>query len=62
MVIFFQEFVQLGHSKAVLRISMSFYAWNWSKSLCAVVVGGWVVWWFKPIIVFSLVQAEQKCS
>ena len=44
MVIFFQEFVQLGHSKAVLRISMSYYAWNWSKSLCAVgVVGGGVV-------------------
>ena len=26
-----------------------------SKSLC----GGWVWWWFKPIIVFSLDQAEQ---
>ena len=42
---------------------MSYYEWNWPKSLCA--VGGWV-WWVggvgvvcKPIIVFSLVQAEQ---
>ena len=33
---------------------MSCYAWNWSKSLCA-------VWWVcKPIVVLSLVQAEQK--
>ena len=46
---------------------MSYYTWNWSKSLCAVgvvggavgVVGGAVVRWFKPIIVFSLVQSEQ---
>ena len=33
MVIILREFVQLGHSKAVLRISMSYYAWNWSGSL-----------------------------
>ena len=61
MVIFFQEFVQLGHSKAVLRISMSDYAWNWSKSLwwCGA-VGGWVV--CKPILVFSFFQAEQNAK
>ena len=34
----------LGHSKAVLRISMSYNAWNWSKSLCAGGCGV-VVWW-----------------
>ena len=37
--------------------SMSYYAWNWSKSLCAVVGVVGVV--CKPIIVFSLVQSEQ---
>ena len=52
--IFLQEFVQLGHTKAANRIVMSYYAWNWFKSLCAV-----VVWWCKPIIVFSLVKGEQ---
>ena len=41
MVFFLQEFVKLGHSKAVLQISMSYNAWNWSKSLCA--GGGGVV-------------------
>ena len=39
---------------------MSYYVWNWSKSLCAVRCGGWMGGlWCKPIIVFSLVQAEQ---
>ena len=35
---------------------MSYYAWNCSKSLCWEV--GWVVV-LKPILVFSLAQAEQ---
>ena len=36
---------------------MSYYFWNWSKSLCgAVGVVGVVC---KPILVFSLAQAEQ---
>ena len=36
---------------------MSYFAWNWSKSLCVVVV------WYgvcKSIIVFNLAQAEQN--
>ena len=48
-VIFLKEFVYLGYAKAIHWISMSYYAWNWSKSLCAVGVvvlggcgGGWV--------------------
>ena len=43
---------------AVLRISMSYFPGTGLKVFvrCG---GGWVVWWFKPIIVFSLVQAEQ---
>ena len=34
-VFFLQEFVVLGYPKAVHQISMSYYAWIWSKSLCA---------------------------
>ena len=42
---------------------MSYYAWNWSKSLCGMVwwFGGVVVVW-KPILVFSLAQTEQRSS
>ena len=32
--------IWLGYPKAVHRISMSYYAWNWSNSLC----GGRVGW------------------
>ena len=39
---FVQEYVDLGYPKAVHQISMSYYAWNWSKSLCAVWWGGGV--------------------
>ena len=50
--------LKLGYAKAAHRIALSYYAWNWSKSLCA------VVWWlcgvaWKPIIVFTLDKAEQ---
>ena len=56
MVILSQEIVYLCYITAVYQISISYYAWNMSKSLCAV----WVVWWWlKPIIVLSLAQAEQ---
>ena len=42
----------------VYQVSTFYYVWNWSKSLCAgVVVVVW--WWLKPIIVFSLVKADQ---
>ena len=41
ILIFIQEFVQLVPSKALLRISMFYYAWNWSKSLCGC---GGAVW------------------
>ena len=38
---FLQEFVQLGYAEAAYRISMSYYAWNWSKSLWWWWYGGW---------------------
>ena len=37
---------------------MSYYVWNWYKSLCA--GAGGCGGWLKPIIVFSLDQAEQQ--
>ena len=43
---------------AVRKISMSYYARNWSKSLFAVRCGKWCGG--KPTIVLSLAQAEQK--
>ena len=56
-VFFLQEFVYLGYSEAVHKMSMSYYAWSWSTSLCGWWYGGMVV--CKPILVFSFVQAEQ---
>ena len=49
-----QEIVYLFYTNAVYQISISYYAWNMSKSLCGAVgcggVGG-----CKPILVFSFV-------
>ena len=53
--IFSQEILSLCHPEAVCRVSISYYACNWSKSLWC----GVVVWWLKPTLVFSLAQAEQ---
>ena len=56
--LFFTETVYLCYAKAVYQVLMFYHAWNWLKSLwwCGVVV---VVWWLKPILVFSLAKAEQ---
>ena len=61
-----QRILYLSHPYAAYRVSISYYACNWSKSLwwcggCGVVV----VRWLKLILVFRLARAEQfhwKCN
>ena len=47
MIFFLQEIVYLGCSNVVYRVSIFYYARNWSKSLLwwVVVVGGGGWWW-----------------
>ena len=51
MTFFSQEILSLCPLEALYRVSIHYYTCNWSKS----------VWWWviKPILVFSLAQAEQ---
>ena len=59
------EILTLIQPKAVCQVSMSYYAWNWSKNLCGMVVVWWCVRLLKlklnKINVFSSLPYMSEC-